>query len=90
MNFALSEAGMLLELSRLASGDPEAKGGAQKEMCAVGKRQFIDPALGGSAPGSCLNFLGLHWMHTIKSGLLFGVGTDAEYLAETMDRLVNT
>ena len=29
-----------------------------------------------------LYFLGLHWMHTIKSGLLPGVGNDAEYLAE--------
>jgi len=28
------------------------------------------------------DFLGLHWMHTIKSGLLSGVGNDAEYLAE--------
>ena len=32
-----------------------------------------------------LYFLGLHWMHTIKSGLLSGVGRDAEYLAERMD-----
>jgi putative flavoprotein involved in K+ transport len=31
-----------------------------------------------------LYFLGLHWMHTIKSGLLSGVGNDAEYLAEHM------
>jgi putative flavoprotein involved in K+ transport len=29
-----------------------------------------------------LYFLGLHWMHTFKSGLLSGVGRDAEYLAE--------
>jgi putative flavoprotein involved in K+ transport len=29
-----------------------------------------------------LYFLGLHWMHTFKSGLLSGVGADAEYLAE--------
>jgi putative flavoprotein involved in K+ transport len=29
-------------------------------------------------------FLGLHWMHTFKSGTLFGVGQDAEYLAEHM------
>jgi putative flavoprotein involved in K+ transport len=34
-----------------------------------------------------LYFLGLHWMHTFKSGLLAGVGSDAEYLAEHMDRL---
>lgn len=33
-----------------------------------------------------LYFLGLHWMHTIKSGLLSGVGSDAEYLAEHMAR----
>ena len=31
-----------------------------------------------------LYFLGLHWMHTFKSGLLSGVGNDAEYLAEHM------
>jgi putative flavoprotein involved in K+ transport len=35
-----------------------------------------------SVPG--LYFLGLHWMHTIKSGLLAGVGSDAEFLAEHM------
>jgi putative flavoprotein involved in K+ transport len=29
-----------------------------------------------------LYFLGLHWMHTFKSGLFSGVGSDAEYLAE--------
>jgi putative flavoprotein involved in K+ transport len=29
-----------------------------------------------------LYFLGLHWMHTFKSGLFSGVGADAEYLAE--------
>jgi putative flavoprotein involved in K+ transport len=29
-----------------------------------------------------LYFLGLHWMHTIKSGLLSGVGNDAEYLTD--------
>ena len=27
-------------------------------------------------------FLGLHWMHTFKSGVFFGVGDDAAYLAE--------
>jgi putative flavoprotein involved in K+ transport len=31
-----------------------------------------------------LYFLGLHWMHTFKSGLCSGVGNDAEYLAEHM------
>jgi putative flavoprotein involved in K+ transport len=30
-------------------------------------------------------FLGLHWMHTFKSGLLPYIGQDAEYLAEYMD-----
>ena len=38
-----------------------------------------------SVPG--LYFLGLHWMHTFKSGLLSGVGADADYLA---DRLAAT
>jgi putative flavoprotein involved in K+ transport len=33
-----------------------------------------------------LYFLGLHWMHTFKSGLLSGVGRDAEYLAERISR----
>jgi putative flavoprotein involved in K+ transport len=33
-----------------------------------------------SCPG--LYFLGLHWMHTLKSGLLFGVGEDAAFIAE--------
>ena len=32
-----------------------------------------------------LHFLGLHWMHTFKSGLFSGVGSDAEYLAEHID-----
>lgn len=31
-----------------------------------------------------LYFLGLHWMHTFRSGLFSGVGRDAEYLAEHM------
>ena len=39
----------------------------------------------GVSPEPGLYFLGLHWMHTIKSGLLSGVGSDAEYLAEHMD-----
>jgi putative flavoprotein involved in K+ transport len=29
-----------------------------------------------------LYFLGLHWLHTRKSGLLFGVGEDAEHIAQ--------
>ena len=36
------------------------------------------------SPG--LYFLGLHWMHTFKSGLFSGVGADAEYLAEHIAR----
>jgi putative flavoprotein involved in K+ transport len=36
-----------------------------------------------SAPG--LFFLGLHWMHTFKSGLLSGVGADAAYIADRLD-----
>jgi putative flavoprotein involved in K+ transport len=39
----------------------------------------------GVSPVPGLYFLGLHWMHTIKSGLLCGVGGDARYLAEHMD-----
>ena len=41
-----------------------------------------------SVPG--LYFLGLHWMHTIKSGLLSGVGVDARYLAEHMDAMAGS
>lgn len=37
-----------------------------------------------AVPG--LYFLGLHWMHTFKSGLLSGVGDDAEFLADWMSR----
>ena len=33
-----------------------------------------------SAPG--IYFLGLAWMHKVKSSFLYGVGEDAEYLAE--------
>lgn len=36
-----------------------------------------------AVPG--LYFIGLHWMHTFKSGLLSGVGSDAEYLAGRMN-----
>jgi len=32
------------------------------------------------SPG--LYFLGLHWMHTLKSALFLGLGEDAEYVAE--------
>jgi putative flavoprotein involved in K+ transport len=33
-----------------------------------------------------LYFLGLHWMHTFRSGLFSGVGGDAEYIADHMAR----
>jgi len=36
-----------------------------------------------AAPG--FYFLGLHWMHTFKSGLFSGVRSDAEYIAEHID-----
>jgi putative flavoprotein involved in K+ transport len=38
----------------------------------------------GSTPVPGLYFLGLHGMHTFKSGLFSGVARDAEYLAEHM------
>ncbi|MFF2031062.1 NAD(P)-binding domain-containing protein [Arthrobacter sp. NPDC058192] len=37
-----------------------------------------------AVPG--LYFLALHWMHTFKSGLLSGVGDDAEFLVDRMSR----
>ena len=37
-----------------------------------------------SIPGAY--FLGLHWMHKFKSGTLWGVGEDAQYLADHMRR----
>lgn len=40
----------------------------------------------GVSPVPGLYFLGLHWMHTFKSGLLSGVGADAEFLADHMAR----
>ena len=40
----------------------------------------------GVTPVAGLYFLGLHWMHTFKSGLLSGVGPDAEFLADHMAR----
>lgn len=36
-----------------------------------------------AVPG--LYFLGLHWMHTFRSGLFSGVGSDAEYLARRIN-----
>ena len=32
-----------------------------------------------------LYFLGIHWMHSLKSGLFLGVGEDAAYVAEHID-----
>jgi putative flavoprotein involved in K+ transport len=43
--------------------------------------QFLS---GGVTKVPELDVLGLQWMHTFKSGLLSGVGSDAEYLAEHM------
>ena len=40
----------------------------------------------GVTPVPGLYFLGLHWMHTFKSGLFSGVGADAEFLADHMTR----
>ena len=34
-------------------------------------------------------FLGMHWMHTFKSGLLSFVGEDAAYLADHMEAAAN-
>jgi putative flavoprotein involved in K+ transport len=39
----------------------------------------------GVTPVPNIYFLGLHWMHTLRSGLLSGVGGDAVYLADHMD-----
>ena len=41
----------------------------------------------GVSPMEGLYFLGLHWMHTFKSGTFLGVGDDAEHVA---DHLVRT
>jgi putative flavoprotein involved in K+ transport len=41
----------------------------------------------GVTPERGLYFIGLHWMHTLRSGLLMGVGADAQYLGEHMDRV---
>ena len=40
----------------------------------------------GVSPVPGLYFLGLHWMHTFRSGLFSGVGADAEYLAEQIEQ----
>jgi putative flavoprotein involved in K+ transport len=39
----------------------------------------------GVTSESGLFFIGLHWMHTLRSGLLMGVGDDARYLGEQME-----
>jgi len=39
----------------------------------------------GITPEHGLYFIGLHWMHTLRSGLLMGVGADARYVAEYME-----
>jgi putative flavoprotein involved in K+ transport len=41
----------------------------------------------GITPERGLYFLGLHWMHTLRSGLLMGVGDDARFLGEHMERM---
>lgn len=41
----------------------------------------------GITPERGLYFLGLHWMHTLRSGLLMGVGDDACFLGEHMERI---
>jgi putative flavoprotein involved in K+ transport len=33
-----------------------------------------------------LYFVGLHWLHTLASGLLYGVAADAEHVADALDR----
>jgi putative flavoprotein involved in K+ transport len=44
----------------------------------------------GITPWPGLYFLGLHWMHTFKSGLFSGVGSDAEHLAQHITRSEQT
>lgn len=39
----------------------------------------------GITPQPGLYFVGLHWLHTIKSGLLVGVGDDAAYVVEHIE-----
>ena len=36
----------------------------------------------GVSPVDGLYFLGLHWMHTFKSGTFLGIGDDAAYVAD--------
>jgi putative flavoprotein involved in K+ transport len=33
-----------------------------------------------------LYFVGLHWLHKLKSGLFLGVGEDAEYVVDRIDQ----
>ena len=39
----------------------------------------------GVTRSQCLYTLGLHWMHTFKSGVLFGVGDDAAHIADHIE-----
>jgi putative flavoprotein involved in K+ transport len=43
----------------------------------------------GVTPMPGLYFLGLHWMHTLRSGLLPGVGDDAAFLAAHLTRALD-
>lgn len=40
----------------------------------------------GIAPVEGVYFVGLHWLHTQSSGLIYGVGRDAEFLASCIER----
>jgi putative flavoprotein involved in K+ transport len=39
----------------------------------------------GVTPSHGLYTLGLHWMHTFKSGVFFGVGDDAAHIADHIE-----
>lgn len=39
----------------------------------------------GATPVPGLYFVGLHWLHTRKSGLLYGVGDDARHVVEAIE-----
>jgi putative flavoprotein involved in K+ transport len=39
----------------------------------------------GVTPQEGLYFVGLHWLHTLKSGLFLGVGDDAAHVAGEID-----
>jgi putative flavoprotein involved in K+ transport len=44
----------------------------------------------GVTPIPGLYFVGLEWLHTPKSGLLLGVGEDAEHIASTIDHIARS